>query len=93
MAELVNKYLPESTFNQTFSIMDINNDTIVTLDEFFNTLNVVVKKVFHEGYASDMLIDLSKLESKLANNSLDTEMALSEFKEATHPVCLLCVLF
>ena len=58
----------------------MNNDTIVTLDEFFNTLNVVVKKVFNEGYASDMLIDLSKLESKLANNSLDTEITLPELK-------------
>ena len=89
-AELVNSYLPQITVSQTFSVMNTNNDTVVTLDEFFNTLNVLVRSSMHEESASEMLINLSKLESKLTNTSLDIEMNLPELKDAAQPVYSLC---
>ena len=79
-AELVNSYLPQITVSQTFSVMNTNNDTVVTLDEFFNTLNVAVKSAIHEESVSELLINLSTLESKLTNTTLDIEMSLPELQ-------------
>ena len=79
-AMLVNSFFTESTFNQTFSIMDMNNDTVVTFGEFFNTLNLVVKKAFLEESVPEVLINLSKLESKLTNTPIDIEMTLPILK-------------
>ena len=73
-AEYAKDIVPEISFNQIFTIMDIDNDRLVTLDEFFNELNMTV-----DG-SMKVHSNLENLKVKLTNTTLDEDFTLPKFK-------------
>ena len=79
-AAYVKDIVPEVSFSQLFTIMDIDNDKMVTLDELFHELNLINDCLMQDELIAESRSDLDKLHVKLTNTSLDEVFTLSNFK-------------